>query len=171
MPKDIPVYNHCQGCGTALQRRRVQGKTLPVCPNCGLIVFLNPKLAVAVIVEMDGKLLLQRRAIEPGQGEWTFPSGYVDRGEVVEEAAAREVQEETGVQVTIDGLVGLYSERGNSIVLAVYHGRAQGGRPVAGDEVQEVGLFSPDELPLLDFFPHDQRILEDYKQLQRDSPG
>ncbi|MBI2872247.1 MAG: NUDIX domain-containing protein [Chloroflexi bacterium] len=141
----------------------VRGTTRPVCSRCGAVVYLNPKLAVAVIVEMDGKLLLQRRAIEPGMGKWSFPSGYVDRGEVVEEAAVREVREETGMEVALGSLVGLYSEPGNPVVLAVYVARATGGQLGASDnEVHEVGLFSPDALPPL-AFPHDTEIIRHWR--------
>jgi len=130
------------------------------------VAYSNPKLAVAVIVQSKGELLMQRRAIEPGAGRWTFPSGYVDGGEVVEEAAVREVLEETGLHVTLDGLVGLYSQPHNPVVLAVYHGRVNGGQLAPGDEVYEVAFFPLDSLPPL-AFPHDGRILEDWKRLRK----
>ena len=55
-------------------------------------------MAVGVIVELDGKIVLGRRAHEPKLGLWSFPSGYVDAGEVVEAAAVREVEEEVGLR-------------------------------------------------------------------------
>ena len=69
----------------------------PVCSACGAVFFLDPKVVAGVITELDGRVVMIRRNLEPGLGRWTFPAGFVDRGEVVEEAAAREVKEETGV--------------------------------------------------------------------------
>lgn len=156
----------CHQCGTRLKYQQSGGRNLLACTRCSTIIYANPKLAVAIAVEIDGKLLLQRRAIQPGIGLWSFPSGYVDQGEVVEEAAVREVREETGIDVTIDKLVGLYSHAGNPVVLAVYAGYAPGQIPNVNDaEVREVGLFFPDKLPPL-AFPHDVCIIDDWKILR-----
>lgn len=74
----------CAHCGAPLAR--AQGR--PSCQRCGRVSYLDPKLAAAAMVTVDGRLLLVRRAIEPAIGKWSFPSGYVDRGEVVEAAVA-----------------------------------------------------------------------------------
>jgi ADP-ribose pyrophosphatase YjhB (NUDIX family) len=73
------------------------------------VVYYDPKVAATCIVERQGKVLMIRRGIQPGMGLWSIPGGYVDRGEVVEEAAAREVTEETGLEVEVERLVGLFS--------------------------------------------------------------
>ena len=73
---------------------------------CGHIVYYDPKVASAMILERDGKVLLVRRGTEPGLGLWSLPGGYVDRGEVVEEAAVREVWEETGMRTEVARLGG-----------------------------------------------------------------
>ena len=128
------------------------------------MVFLDPKIAAVVLVSWDGKLVMVRRATEPAIGKWSFPSGYVDRGEVVEDGAAREVREETGLEVRLTGFVGLYSRRDNPVVLAVYAAEVVGGTLKPGSEVQEVALFAPDKLPTLPF-PHDDEILRDWSGL------
>jgi ADP-ribose pyrophosphatase YjhB (NUDIX family)/ribosomal protein S27AE len=152
----------CQRCGERLITETLHDRERPTCPGCGHIVFLDPKLAVVVLVSLRGKLVLVRRAIEPALGRWSFPSGYVDRGESVEDAAVREVQEETGLVTRVTGFVGLYSGRDNPVVLAVYSADVTGGEMVAGVEAEDVGLYAPDELPDMPF-PHDERILSDWR--------
>ena len=77
----------------------------------------------------------------------------------MEEAAAREVLEETGLEVEINGLVGLYSEAGKSSDCGRFSGVEKGGRLAPGSEALEVGFFAPDDLPPL-AFPADSGILE-----------
>jgi len=152
------MVKFCPHCATPLDAREMEGYQRPVCPACGWTYYEDPKVAVAVLIGREGRILLNRRAIRPGLGKWSFPSGYVNRGEVLEEAAAREVQEETGLDVQIRGLFGVYSERGNAVILVVYMADAAVGEPAAGPEVSEVGWFAPDELPTL-AFPHDDDII------------
>jgi ADP-ribose pyrophosphatase YjhB (NUDIX family) len=153
----------CSGCGTPLEVREVEGRERPVCPRCGRVVYHNPKLVAVAVIARDGKVLLVRRATEPGQGLWSIPGGYVDRGEVVEEAAAREAQEETGLEVRIERLLGLYSRPGHPIVVAAYTARVVSGTPRPGPEVLEVGFFPPDGLPPV-AFPNELRILEEWRR-------
>ncbi len=154
----------CERCGERLARKQIEHRLLPCCPGCGHVAFLDPKVAAVMLATLDEKLLLVRRAIEPALGRWSFPAGYVDRGEVLEEAAAREVREETGLQVRVGVLVGVYSKQGSPVVLAVYSGQVTGGTIEAGPEVHEVALFPPDRLPPLPF-PHDEQILSDWRSL------
>ena len=80
-----------------MEPKQAFGRERPVCPNCDHVHFDDPKVATGVVVEHEGGILLTRRAHEPMLGHWSFPSGFVDAGEVVEEAAVREVEEETGI--------------------------------------------------------------------------
>jgi len=149
---------HCQGCGGRTIEREIGGRIRPVCDACGAVTYLDPKLAVAVLIERNGQILLGRRG--PGtraSGRWSFPAGFVERGEKVEDAAAREAREEVGLIVEIGPLLGLYSQAGETVVLAVFAARAV-GEPAAGDDLEAVGWFAPDDLPDL-AFPHDTRIL------------
>ena len=159
--------NFCQRCGHELGQKEVANRVRPWCPSCGYVVFLDPKIAAVVLVSNDGKLVLVRRDIEPALGRWSFPSGYVDRGEIVEDAAVREVKEETGLDVDLDAFVGLYSGQDSPVVLAVYSAHVVSGSLEAGAEVQEVRLFPLDELPPLPF-PHDDQILRDWRALSND---
>jgi ADP-ribose pyrophosphatase YjhB (NUDIX family) len=155
-------------CGTPLVARHQEDRERPTCPACGFIYYLDPKVAVAVILGDEQGVLLGRRCIDPGAGLWSFPAGYVNRGEVLEEAAAREVLEELGLAVRLTGLVGVYSERGSPVVLVVYDGEVEAGEPRPdGHEVSEVRRFALDALPEGMAFPHDRRVLADWKQARQ----
>lgn len=155
----------CPSCASALEAKEVAGRQRPVCPRCGRVVYYDPKVAAASIVEREGKVLMIRRANQPGYGLWSIPGGFVDRGEVVEEAAAREVWEETGLEVQIRQLVGLFSENGHPVVVAVFSAQEVGGKLKAGAETLDLGFFSPDELPEL-AFPRDGQILSRWQKLK-----
>jgi mutator protein MutT len=151
----------CQHCGGPTTERERDGRLRPVCDRCGAVTYLDPKLAVALLIERDGRVLLGRRGEgtrEPGK--WSFPAGFVERGERVETAAVREALEEVGLTVELGELIGLYSTEGDAVVLAVYAARAA-GEPVAGDDLTAVEWFALDRLPEL-AFPHDQRIIADW---------
>ncbi len=148
----------CAGCGSLLEPQLASGRLRPVCSDCGRVVFYDPKLAAVTIIEREGKVLMVRRAGAPGYGLWSVPGGYVDQGEVVEQAAAREVWEETGLLVKVEGLVGLFSEAGNPVIVAAFAGVETGGRLQAGPETLAVAFFDLDSLPPL-AFPRDARML------------
>jgi ADP-ribose pyrophosphatase YjhB (NUDIX family) len=152
---------YCPGCATPLEVRENNGAMRPVCPACGRVVYYDPKVAAVTIISRDGKVLLVRRANQPGYGLWSIPGGYVDRGEVVEAAAAREVQEETGLEVAIDRLLGLYSEAGRPVIVAAFVGVEDGGELKPGPEALDLGFFALDNLPDM-AFDGDWRILQDW---------
>ena len=155
--------NYCHGCGGQLV---AEGSEHPVCSTCGRIHYLDPKVAAAAIVPMEGGIVLVRRAIEPAYGMWSFPSGYVNRGEKVESAVEREVMEECGLDVTAAWLVRLYSEPGARVILGVYHAEINGGELIAGSETLESGSFTIDSLPDL-AFERDDRIIRDWEAGKR----
>lgn len=145
------------------------GRNRPVCTACGHITFLDPKLAVAALIVRDGRILLGKRG--PGTrapGRWSFPAGFVERGEQVEAATAREVREETGLEIEPGELVGLFSEAGETVVLAVYEATVStpGAVPVAADDLIELDWFPLDTLPEL-AFERDYRIIERHLAARR----
>jgi ADP-ribose pyrophosphatase YjhB (NUDIX family) len=160
-----PSATYCVDCGARLEQRVAFGRLRGVCPNCGHVHFEDPKVAVGVIVELEGKIVLGRRAHEPKLGLWSFPSGYVDAGEVVEAAAVREVEEEVGLNVRLDRLIGVYSRAGERIIFIAFSGSVIGGELVAGEECLEVDTFDPSALPEL-AFPHDTDILEAWAEMR-----
>ncbi len=108
------TLRYCPICGGGLVPERIppDQKVQMVCGGCGFIFFLNPKLVAGTLPMVDGRVLLIRRAIAPSIGKWTFPGGFVEWGEAVEDAAIRETREEVNVEVALDGLHGIYSYSG-----------------------------------------------------------
>ena len=146
---------HCTQCGERLEERLVgqhHEKTVPVCAACGAVHWIDPKVAAGCLIVRDGRVLLVKRAIEPGYGKWVFPGGHVDRGETLEAAALRETREECGALASIGGLVGVYSYPGRPVVVAVYRATllAESPEPFPADETLEVGWFTPAEIDGLD---------------------
>ncbi len=159
------AQGYCFQCGAPLVALFQEDRVRPTCPRCGYVHYLDPKVAVAVVLGDGDGVLLGRRCVAPGAGLWSFPAGYVNRGEVLEDAAIREVLEEVGLTVELTGIVGVYSELGQPVVLVVYSGEVNAGEPTPdGLEVSEVRRFPLERLPDDLAFPHDRRVLEDWKQ-------
>ena len=158
-------FESCPTCRGAVTVRTVDGQWRPYCPQCQFILQLGPKLVATVLVGDSSKLLMVQRSYGEEKGRWALPGGYVEQGEVVEEAAAREALEETGLKVTITGLVGLFSVSGRPIVVAAYGARAVGGGLTTESwEIDGAGYFSVDDLPPL-AFPQDDRIIAQWVQM------
>ena len=162
-----PDSKYCPRCAAVLEVREVASRQRPVCPACGHVVYDDPKVAAICIVERDLKVLMVKRGNQPGIGLWSMPGGYVDRGEVVEDAAMREVLEETGLEVKVERLVGLFSKESHPVIVAAYTAREVGGTLQAGPEALDVGFFSLDDLPPL-AFDGDLSILDGRKGQRRD---
>jgi ADP-ribose pyrophosphatase YjhB (NUDIX family) len=117
------------------------------CGRCGYGAYYNPKpVACAIPRDDHGRVWLLRRAFDPGAGLWTFPGGFVDLGESVEDAARRETREELEIEIDLGGLVGVYSRAEDRIVLVVFAAVAR-GIPRTTEEATEVRAFAPGEVP------------------------
>lgn len=153
---------YCPACGHSITRAFVHGRERPVCERCGHIHFEEPKVAAGVLVMRDSQVLLVRRIMEPNRGLWSIPAGFVDAGEDPAEAAVREVREETGLIVEIDGLLDVVHDRahpnGASIII-IYAGRVISGEMGAGDDVDGVDYFDLAHLPPL-AFETTQKVIE-----------
>ncbi len=142
---------YCPHCGAPLASRLLPSEDRPrlVCDR-DHILYVNPKLIIGLIPERRGRVLLMRRAIEPRYGAWTYPGGFMEIDETVEECAVRETLEEVGVTARLLNLVGVYSRpapHGPGIVSIVFRGRVSSGRIDVGREALEARWFQPEEIP------------------------
>jgi 8-oxo-dGTP diphosphatase len=153
MARDSKI-KFCPRCATAVGHEEKFGLLRPVCPQCGWIHFVDPKVAAAVLIEQDGRVLLVRRANEPCRGLWTLPAGFVNGGEDPARAAARECLEETGLIVEVkrvlDVIAGLEHDRGADFLI-VYEAEIISGILVPADDADAAEWFSYDQLPQLAF--------------------
>ena len=154
MEQDYTVYNEvvrfCPRCGGALESRLLKATepARPVCASCGFVYYIDPKVAVGTIItDARGRIVLVKRAIEPGYGKWVFPGGFIDRGETVEDAALREAREECGLDVRLERLVNIYSYPGVAVIIIAFAATVVSGSLACDDEGLEAQLFEPHEIP------------------------
>ncbi|MDY6948806.1 MAG: NUDIX hydrolase [Pseudomonadota bacterium] len=97
----------CSNCAQPVSLSVPAGDHLPrfVCAGCGTIHYENPRIIAGCVIEHEGKILLCKRAIEPRHGFWTIPAGFMENGESVQQAAAREAMEEALANVRIGTLL------------------------------------------------------------------
>jgi ADP-ribose pyrophosphatase YjhB (NUDIX family) len=140
---------YCSECGSQVTQQVPAGDSRPrfVCGHCGAIHYQNPKIVTGCIAEWEGRILLCRRAIEPGLGFWTLPAGFMENGESTHEGAVRETLEEANARVRIDALYTLFNLPRIHQVHMHYRGRLLDGDVSAGVESLEVGLFHEQEIP------------------------
>jgi ADP-ribose pyrophosphatase YjhB (NUDIX family) len=135
---------HCPRCTAPAEVDFPRSLT---CTRCGYRSYWSPEpVACAIPKTEDGRIWLLRRALHEAAGRWTFPGGFVNLGESVEQAALRETLEEIGIEVDLGRLVGVYSRASERNVMVVFEATAC-GTARAGDEASEVRLFAPDRLP------------------------
>ena len=138
--------------------RLIEGRELEACPNDDFVLWRDPKVVAAVVVEVDGAIVAGRRAIEPGYDLWCLPGGFVDQDEDPATAAVRECREEIGAEVELTGLLGVYhipKTTAPSIVGIAYQARLADGATIStGSEMLEVRAFALADLPELGFPSH-----------------
>lgn len=132
--------------------------------------YPKPAVAVDIIIESDGNLLLVKRKKDPFKGLLSIPGGFVNLGEKVEDAAKREVYEETNLEVEPIEILGVYSDpqrdpRGHTISIS-FIGKAIGGIAKAGDDADSLKWVSLDDSELQLAFDH-RRILQDYRRWKK----
>jgi ADP-ribose pyrophosphatase YjhB (NUDIX family) len=142
--------NYCSNCGTAVVVRIPEGEHLPrhVCPACHTVHYENPKLVVGCIPEdQDGRIVLCRRAIEPRHGYWTFPAGFMENNETLQQAAARESYEEALADVEIGSLLAIVHILHAHQVHVFFRAKLRTPQIGAGTESLEVKIVAEQDVP------------------------
>lgn len=126
-----------------------EGDTLPryVCDGCQTIHYQNPKIVAGCITEWEGRILLCSRAIEPQYGKWTLPAGFMENGETVQQAAARETMEEALARVVDLELFGMFNIPHVNQVYVMFRARLPECEFAAGAESLSCELLSEERIP------------------------
>lgn len=169
----MKAYRFCPDCGAELETRRIPAPDGPerrVCSACGFIQWGNSKpTSAGIVIGPDGRLLLGRRAIEPYRGWWDVPGGFLEAGEHPEDGVRRELREETGLEVVVVRLVGVYMDTyattGDDTLNFYYLCRSDGAQAgKAEDDIETLAWFSPEALPEQIAFPSAQAALRDWRE-------
>ena len=157
--------NFCSNCGSPVEFKIPAGDHLPrfVCTGCGMVHYKNPLLVLGCVPEWQGKVLLCRRAIEPRLGFWTVPAGFMENGETLQAAAARECWEEALAKVEIGSLLAVASVTGANQVHVMFRAKLLQPEFAPGPESLEVGLYEEAEIPWTQLaFPSGEFTLRKY---------
>ncbi len=157
--------NFCSHCGAPVTSKIPEGDHLLrfVCTGCGMIHYKNPLLVLGCVPQWQGKILLCRRAIEPRLGFWTVPAGFMENGETMQHAAARECYEEALATVEVGSLLAVVNVTHAGQVHVMF--RAQLTKPefAPGAESLEVGLYDEVDIPWAELaFPSGEFTLRRY---------
>lgn len=156
-------FRFCPFCGDSLEETFRHGALRPACSRCGFVHFHDPKVAVVGLVTRGERVLLVRRAFEPARGMWALPGGFMDGHEPAAEALRRELAEETGVEICVQGLMAHYPLTGSggevSGIVLCFAAEGVSETITPGDDVAEAAWFAADELPTELAFVSTQELL------------
>ena len=141
-----------------------------VCPDCGYVAYDNPKIVTGAVCVWQDRFLICRRAIQPRNGLWTIPAGYLELGETTAEGARREVWEEARAEIEIEGLIGVYEIPHVSQIYVIHRARMTSEKFAPGPESSDVMLVPWDGIPWDEIaFPSITWALERYRE--KSPPG
>jgi 8-oxo-dGTP diphosphatase len=158
-------YKFCPQCRRPMTK--LQGN--PHCDSCDITIFNNVVGAAAILLIRDGKVLLERRDREPFKGGYDLVAGFIEPGETPEEAVVREAKEETGLDIKITGLLGIYSDQygEGSFTLGIHYlGEVIGGEQHAGDDAASLEWVEIDKIPSTALSEGFKNVRESLRDLQ-----
>jgi len=162
--------NFCSKCGEPVVNEVPHGDNRPrfVCKHCNTVHYQNPLMVVGCVPEYQGRILLCRRSIEPRYGKWTLPAGFMELGESLAEAAARETREEAMAEVELGPLFALVDVVQARQVHAFFEATLPAPDFGPGDETLETELYLQDDIPWDELaFPSVRIALEKYFENRR----
>jgi ADP-ribose pyrophosphatase YjhB (NUDIX family) len=170
-------YHFCPKCGGRLALRAFDGAEVLACETCGRYHYINAKPCAGTLILRGDKVLLVHRRIEPYQGYWDIPGGFMGETESPEACAVREAEEETGLSVHLVDFLGFYmdhydfQDESYSILNMYFVAEAPEGMPRAADDADGFDWFPLAALPDKIAFEHELQVLEDLKAWVRERQG
>jgi ADP-ribose pyrophosphatase YjhB (NUDIX family) len=162
-------WRFCPRCAAPTEA----GEENVACPSCGFVAWANSVPAVQALVEQDGRLLLARRALDPGRGLCDLPGGFLREGEHPLDGLRRELAEETGLQVEPGAFRGAWLDPydGRVVLGLTWDATVVAGELRAADDVAELWWAAPDELPApQEFaFPSHPQVVSLWARRQQDA--
>lgn len=140
-------YKYCSNCGNEVIIKFLEGRDRIFCSHCQTIHYTNPKIIVGALCYWEDKVLLCKRAIEPRQGFWNIPAGFLEDNEQAEAGALREVWEEAGAAAKIIQPYVVYNlPQANQVYIHFLAGLID-GIVRNGEESIESKLMTEEEIP------------------------
>ena len=165
-PAINPPKTFCAYCGGELVYKAWEGQTRPFCESCDRAIYENPVPASClVVVDSRDRVALVKRSVPPRKGHWCLPGGFMELGEGPEEAALRELREETGLTGRIERLLGVMSTPNaqyHTVLMIAYLVREFSGSLLPGDDASAAAWFSQPDLPEIAFTSHSHFIAAYY---------
>ncbi|TMV51628.1 NUDIX hydrolase [Paenibacillus mesophilus] len=151
----MSTVQYCSSCGTKLETRAIDGHDRIACPACPFVHWGSYSIGVGALLKKDGKVLLVRRAQDPGKGYWTNPGGYIEQHEPIQKTIEREVLEEAGVESRAVGILALRDQpRDIHNVYVAFEMEYVSGEPAPDNyEVDAAGFFSLEEMAAMNVAP------------------
>ena len=160
----MSLFIYCSSCGAENTYGFIDGNHRYHCKSCGAIHYQNPKPTATIICLQNNQILLAKRAFEPAKGEWGLPGGFMELNETLNEAAVRELKEETNLDGIVTGIISTCSHYGtifgDILLIGVTMKVDDFSCIKAGDDAEELGFFALDKLPDIAFYCHNKFINE-----------
>lgn len=166
------AWEFCPICGQSLTVHDDGQSSRPHCARCRRFYYSNPVPAACCFVSRGDGLLFVRRAVEPAKGLWTLPGGFIELGETAEQAALRELEEETGLNGRGTRLIGAKttpSQSAGAVLVLGYLVEEWEGELRAASDAMELGFFTKSDRPPLAFQAH-RELIQIYDALDEGSP-
>ena len=162
----MSYLEYCSNCGNKNERGHIDGNTRFHCAQCKAIHYENPKPTATLICPKEDSILLGRRAFDPGKGEWGLPGGFMELNETLEEAALRELKEETNLDGKVTKILGTCSHYGSIfgdiLLIGLVVQINDWSIMKEGDDIYDLQFFNLDNSPDLAFDCH-RKIVSLYK--------